>query len=104
MTPVRNEQPAVLRPGIIKVNAQRDQFLQNVVQGFAVREAMSMSEVPYTRKVRRERNWNNNVLVGRNCPVCIRTLVEEYRVDWAHPAAQSGFGDAVEVERGEEQP
>jgi hypothetical protein len=59
------------------VNAQSDQLLQDMVGGFAVRDAMSMSEVPHTREVGSEWDGNNNVLMSRNCPVCIGTLVEE---------------------------
>jgi hypothetical protein len=104
MTAVHDGQPTVFRTGVIKVNAQSDQLLQNVVGGFAVREAMSISEVPYTREIGREWDWNDDVLVSRNCPVCIGTLVEEYRVDGARRVSQSILRDAVEHEFGEEQP
>jgi hypothetical protein len=104
MTAVHDRQPAVLWTGIIKVHAQSHQLLQNVVGWFAVREAMSMSDVPYTHEVGRRWDWNDNVLMTRNCPVCVRTLVEEYRVNWERRASQSIFRDAVEHELGEEQP
>lgn len=104
MAAVHNRQPAILKTSIIKVNAQSNQLLQNVVRGFAVCETMSMSDVPYTREIRRGWDWNDNVLMSRNCPVCIRMLVEEYRVDRERRFSQGILRHTVQHELGEEQP
>jgi hypothetical protein len=104
MTAVHDGQPAVLGTRVIKMNAQSEQLLQNSGCGFAIREAMSMSNISYTREAGTEWNRNDKILMSWNCPVRVRTLVEEYRVDCKRRASQGIFRDAVEIELGEEQP